>query len=345
MTKKTFKIAMVTGSYPPEACGVGGYTARLVQELKSLGHDVIVMNDGPWGLSGLKKLHREIQGLNADVIHLQYPTIGFDRSLGPQGLTLLHPNVAVTVHEVSQVHPLRRLSLYPFSLRSKALLFSNQYDRDYAVRFAPWISSRTHIVPLGSSIPQLQSGSQNRNVHDVVCFGLIRPQKGLEDVLKAAAESKARSLPLVFTFVGMKDPRFEDYYQSLRHASEGLNVRWEMGLDDQAVAARLSKAAFAYMPYPDGATERRTSMIALVAQGIAVLTTASPMTPELFKNELQIVTSPKDAIDKIEALSADSAFLSKNVDKGINLARKFEWPAIAHRHGEIYESIVNGRRA
>lgn len=335
----SLRIAMVTGSYPPDACGVGGYTARLVQELSFHGHDVHVLKNGPWGIVDVPRLNREISLINPDIVHIQYPTVGFNRSLGPQGLSLCHPNVVVTVHEVSQVHVLRRLSLYPFSLRSKALFFSNQFDRDYATAFAPWISSKTHIIPLGSSIPQNSEPEVTNDPQDVVCFGLIRPQKGLEDFIEAAAESKRQGLPFVFTFVGMKDPRFEDYYWNLKKLSEDLPIRWEMDLDDQAVAKRLAKATFAYMPYPDGATERRTSMIAMLAQGIAVLTTASEMTPDLFKNNLSIAADPKSAVQIIKTLSHHPVQLAEQVRKGVEVAKKFDWPAIAERHIEIYKSI------
>lgn len=335
----SLRIAMITGSYPPDACGVGGYTARLVHELSLHGHDVHILKNGPWELSDIPRLNSQIRQIKPDIVHIQYPTVGFNRALGPQGISLCHSNVVVTVHEVSQVHFLRRLSLYPFSIRSKALLFSNQFDRDYATAFAPWISSKTYIVPLGGSIPQITATDATQDPHDVVCFGLIRPQKGLEEFIEAAAESKRRGLPFVFTFVGMKDPRFEDYYWSLKKTSAELPIRWEMDLDDQAVAKRLAKATFAYMPYPDGATERRTSMIALVAQGIAVLTTASEMTPDIFKDSLMIAANPKEAVEIVETLSRHPERLADQVRKGIDLAKKFDWSVIANRHIELYKTI------
>jgi glycosyltransferase involved in cell wall biosynthesis len=328
---------MMTGSYPPDACGVGGYTARLTQELRSLGAHVDVYSRGPWGALDSNRIAKEIRELRPDVTHIQYPTVGFNRSLGPQMVSLKADTVITTIHEVSQVHPFRRLSLYPFSFASRALLFSNQFDCDYATRFAPWISSKTHIIPLGSSIPQLTE-RPSRDIRDVVCFGLIRPQKGIEEFISAAAESKRRGLAFNFTVIGMKDPRFEDYFNKLQKSAEGLPLRWELGLEDTAVAARLSKAAFAYMAYPDGATERRTSMIALLAQGLAVVTTASAMTPDIFKSEMTIAQTPSNAVEKLSALAASSRAIQSTVDKGLALAQRFEWPAIARRHLEIYES-------
>jgi glycosyltransferase involved in cell wall biosynthesis len=335
---RPIRIVMMTGSYPPDACGVGGYTARLTQELRTLGAHVDVYNQGPWGLGEASRIAREIRERHPDVTHIQYPTVGFNRSLGPQLTALKLDRVVTTIHEVSQVHWLRRVSLYPFSLGSRALLFSNQFDRDYAAKFAPWIAGKTHLVPLGSSIPQFTSRSE-RDPHDIICFGLIRPQKGVEEFIQAAAESKRRGLPFTFTLIGMQDPRFADYFKSLLKSAEGLSVRWEMGLDDAAVASRLSRAAFAYMAYPDGATERRTSMIALLAQGLAVVTTASAMTPDIFKTEMTIASSPADAVEKIAKLAIEPTALQATVEKGLTLACRFEWPAIARRHLEIYESI------
>ena len=334
------RIVMVTGSYPPDACGVGAYAARLVTELRSQGAEVAVYNKGPWSLRNVSHVANEIRQLKPDVVHIQYPTVGFNRSLGPQALAIMLENVVTTIHEVSQVHLLRRFSLLPFSIGSKAILFTNQFERDYALRFAPWIAKRSHIVPLGGSIPQLTGSIAVRNPLDVVCFGLIRPQKGIEDFIEAAAESKRRKLPFQFTLVGMQDPRFIDYFEDLKRQTHGLPIEWQIGLDDDAVAKRLSKAAFAYLPFPDGATERRTSMIALLAQGIAVLTTASPMTPDIFKSEMQIVANPSTAVDALTQLAADPAALTTQVRRGVQLAHRFDWPPIARRHLEIYESIL-----
>lgn len=333
------RIVMMTGSYPPDACGVGGYTARLTQELRSLGAHVDVYSRGPWSLKNASRIACEIRELRPDITHIQYPTVGFNRSLGPQMTALKLAPVVTTIHEVSQVHWLRRVSLYPFSIASQALLFSQQFDRDYAARFAPWISNKTHIVPLGSSIPQLATKTR-RDPHDIVCFGLIRPQKGIEEFIAAARETKRRGLPFTFSIVGMRDPRFSEYFVELQKSTEGLPVQWEIGLDDTATALRLSQSAFAYMPYPDGATERRTSMIALLAQGITVVTTASAMTPNVFKSELTIATSPEDAVEKISGLADNPRALEATVAKGLHLAMKFEWPAIARRHLEIYERIL-----
>jgi glycosyltransferase involved in cell wall biosynthesis len=337
---KPLRVVMVTGSYPPEPCGVGGYTARLVKELKSQGVDVHVYREGPWGIGNTSRIVNHIHKLNPDVTHIQYPTVGFNRSLGPQALSLKLKNTVATIHEVSQVHSLRRLSLYPFSFGCRALLFSNQYDRDYATRFAPWINQKSHIVPLSSSIPLFAEKSE-RDIDDVICFGLIRPQKGIEEFIEAAAESKRRNLPFRFTIVGMMDPRFLDYATSLRKIAADLPLAWELGLDDAAVAERISKAAFAYMAYPDGATERRTSLIALLAQGLAVLTTASNMTPTVFKSELILVENPKLAVEKLTELAGNRNALNATIRNGIELAKRFDWPQIASRHIAIYRSLLS----
>lgn len=331
-------ILMVTGSLPPEACGVGGYTARLVEELRSQGSHVDILHEGPWGLSNAWRLNRKINTFKPNLVHIQYPTVGFDRALGPQMLSLLQKRVVVTIHEVSQVHWLRRLSLYPFSFRSKALLFSNQYDCDYAAHFAPWIHGKTHIVPLGSSLPKIST--HTKDPYDVVCFGLIRPQKGIEDFIEAAAESQRRYLPFRFTLVGMKDPRFEDYFNSLVEKTKSLPVHWDIGLDNEATAARLSRATYAYMPFPDGATERRTSLLALLAQGIAVVTTETSMTPHAFKSQLMLASNPGAAVDHIQRMSRDPSLLARTVQQGTALAKSYEWPSIAARHIEIYDSIL-----
>ena len=82
------RVAMISGSYPPQPCGVGDYTARLVSELRAAKVEVDVFTtaldegrrDPPahgeitdWRLSTWWQASRLLLDRQYDVVHLQYP--------------------------------------------------------------------------------------------------------------------------------------------------------------------------------------------------------------------------------------------------------------------------------
>src|SRR5664280_100229 len=125
------RVILVSGSFPPDACGVGDYTYRLVSALpkqtisvrvfttiapaRSLDPELdICPTVRRWSFIGLPILSRRIKAADPDIVHLQYPTIAYGAGLLPQLLVLTRRPFIVTIHEASASHMLRRLALYPF---------------------------------------------------------------------------------------------------------------------------------------------------------------------------------------------------------------------------------------
>jgi len=333
------KVLFVAGSYPPDACGVGDYTSCLVRALRQTGIDVDVLTGQDWSAAKALHLVRSVRSYRADVIHLQYPMLGFGYHLGPQMLSALLP-IVVTIHEVTQAHLLRRLSLYPFSLRSQKVIFTTEAERDYAIRWCPWVSGKETIIPIGSNIPV--SAEPQRSQNNIIgYFGLIRPMKGLEQVIEAAAVLHARSSDLRIRIIGKLVPGREAYYSSLREKSGDLPIEWCIGADDAATSALIASCQFAYLPFPDGASERRASLIAFLEAGACIVTTHGEQTPRFINDAVRFANSPDDAIEIVNALKADphaTSLLQANAQRA---SQRFSWQQIAQRHAELYASVVN----
>src|SRR6202043_938890 len=107
----------------------------------------------------------------------------------------------VTIHEASQRHILRKLSLFPFAVRPEHMIFTSCYERQFAMAWAPWISRASSVIPVGSNIAvAAEQGPRNRT--EIVHFGLIMPGKGLEQVLELGNLSRLAGLPLVVRIIG-----------------------------------------------------------------------------------------------------------------------------------------------
>jgi len=331
-------IAMVTGSYPPDTCGVGDYTYRLSEALRTMNENVEIITHRRWNASDAPLLAKHIDSLEPDIIHIQYPTIGFGRNLAPQVLNLMRPCV-VTLHEVSQSHLLRKLSLVPFYLHAKHLIFTNTNECEYARSWNASISGRSTVIPLGSYISSAAPAGI-RDVSEIVHFGLARPNKGLEEVIALAELIGLQNLPYHIRIITKPHPQQLDYYYILRKRTNTLPVIWNIDLPDHEVAALLSRAAVGYLPYPDGVSERRTSLLALLANGVATITTRGYQTPPSMCDIAEFARDPGHALYLVRTLVDNDEKRINLAKRGYDYAKQFTWDKIAKAHLDVYNKLV-----
>jgi glycosyltransferase involved in cell wall biosynthesis len=72
-------------------------------------------------------------------------------------------------------------------------------------------------------------------------------------------------------------------------------------LSQQCVAAALRACDLVIQPYPDGVTTRRTSVMAALANGVPVVTTAGPLTEAIWKSSKGVSLVPAGQPSAIEA--------------------------------------------
>lgn len=336
---------MITGSYPPMACGIGDYTSKLASALTASGITVDIYSAGvDWSLLKAQQLARKISEGQPDIVHIQYPGTGYGHKLGPQALSFLLKPCVVTLHEVSQVHILRRLSLYPFVYGAEWLIFSSGFEMGYAMRFAPKPGNRSCVIPIGSFISSPNEASE-KDLEDIVSFGLIRPNKGIEQVIALAAMIKTQGLPLNIRIIGSIDPKQPQYLDELRSASKDLPITWELGLSEPNVANLLARSRIAYMPFPDGASERRSSLLAVLLNGIATISTKGPFTTNELAESLFLTDTPEQALLAIKQLLDKPAQLDDLAQRAREYGQKRSWPRIATQHIELYQKMINNHGA
>ena len=339
------RVAMITGSYPPMACGIGDYTAKLAEALTAGGIEVdIYSTNVDWGFLKAKQLATKISATTPDVIHIQYPGTGYGHKLGPQALSFLLKPCVVTIHEASQVHLLRKLSLYPFAFGAEQLIFSSDFEMDYAIKFAPWLANRARAIPIGSFISS-PTESCEKDLDDIVSFGLIRPNKGIEQLIALAALIKSQCLPLNIRIIGSVDPKRSQYLEELQSASKGLPITWDIGLSEPQVANLLARSRIAYMPFPDGASERRSSLLAVLLNGVATISTKGPFTTNEMAESLAFADTPEQALLAIKQLLEKPERLYALAQRAREYGQKRSWPHIASQHVELYQHMIKSHMA
>ncbi|WP_225548550.1 glycosyltransferase family protein [Chromobacterium violaceum] len=333
------RICLITGSYPPEVCGVGDYTKRLGDALQAAGDEVVIFNRQDWSLTKVYQYARELRTLDADVYLLQYPTEGYRYSLVPQMLVfaLARKRRFITLHEYSRKSLKGKLAIYLFFLSGCDFIFTNKLDAKFASRWAPWMNT-PRIISIGSNIPWKETTSPE---FDLSYFGLIRPHKGIEEFIEKAIAFKQALPNARIAFIGDVPCGYEAYAQGVLDLAYGQGFEIKVGLDMECVSNVLRGTKICFFPFSEGLSERRGSVLAALGNGSLVVGTGfePDVSPE-FKRSVVII-SPDLELHHIYEMNESGAFLDVK-DSARTYCRSRSWNYIAAQHRCEFEGGEGG---
>jgi glycosyltransferase involved in cell wall biosynthesis len=233
------------------------------------------------------------------------------------------------------------------------------------------------LIPIGSNIVvapgvgydraawrgRLQVGAD----HTLLAyFGLISHSKGLDTLIDALAGLPGHYRLLI---VGGPAPAPQDraYADAIQRQISRLGLEQRVTLTghcaEAEVSAHLLAADIATLPFADGASFRRGSLLAALAHGLPVVTTKpmGPRTenrepqdhlpalgsrfsmPALVDSENALLVPPGDApalAAAIERLARDRQLREQLAAGGRALAAQFSWDHIAAQHEQLYARLV-----
>lgn len=307
--------------------------------------------------------------LRPDWLHIQYQTGAYTMRPGvnllPWRLRGLpgRPRIAVTFHDLLEPYlfpkagPARRWVNARLARDADAVVATNSADLAALARVvAPGrpAAPPAHI-PIGSNIPVAPPPGYSREGWRagigvatgellVAYFGLLAASKGVDVLVEALAELDG---PWRLLIVGGAATAPHD----LAHA-EAVRARiGALGLAGRVVetghvapaqvSGHLLAADLAALPFRDGASFRRGSLLAALAHGCPVITT-TPADPadDVALGAAAILVAPGEPAAlraAIVRLRAEPAARAARAAAGPPLAARFSWDGIARRHEELYE--------
>lgn len=314
---------------PPTVCGVGDYTVRLAEALQRQGMEATIEAHSAWKTKVLGQVLQKIA--QSDVVHLQYPTVDFKTSLVPLlALTLSHTPTVLTLHEYSQSHPLRRMFVQWLCRTAKCVVFVENQERQHLNTRISSLKTKSVVIPIASNIPK--GTPRPKAPRSLVHFGLIRPERGLEEFLKVAGMLPNWDIQVI----GQVQQGQESYFSQIKQLPEAQNVKWTLGLSPEAVAEQLAGIQFAYLPFPDGASPRRGSLLACLLNGVHCITTRGQNTPIDFQHCMDFTDNPQQTATRLQALAMQpqQAFTNSR-DHPQN------WDEIATMHIYEYQRLLS----
>ena len=274
---------MVSGSFPPDVCGVGDYTGRLAGAAPAHWR-MFVERD--WSLAAAPGILRRLLRQRPMDVVIQYPTQGYGWSVVPHllaifGIVTRRFRTTFALHEFSSLSKKAQLALALVSHFTARFIFTTEAERDSA-RFHPLFSRRVpaSIVGIISNIPLSDTWPcfSARKI-DVAYFGHIRPNKGLEGFLDVVEALRAARSDVRIAIIGEIPIGYEAFGEMAVRRFATIGGDMILGLDDDAAARMLRDIRILYLPFPDGISARRGTALAGLGNGAVVATRIGAATP------------------------------------------------------------------
>jgi glycosyltransferase involved in cell wall biosynthesis len=329
-----------------------------------------------WGYGSLEKVSSVASKQGCNVVHLQYQAAAFDMhpsaNLLPAYLRARLPGTKV----VTTFHDLRVPYLFPKAgpLRPRALRTMDGFSHASVLTNEPDLAElggaedggkKRRLIPIGSNVENAPPPDFDRRLWRrqlgadedtllVSYFGFMNDTKGVEYLVQALGLLLGRGVQLKLLVVGGEtgetDPTNRSYSQRVHHLIQSRHmedrVYWTGYVSAQQVSAALLSSDICALPFRDGVSVRRGSLLAAILHGLPVVTTFPEKPEPLLVNgeNLAMVErdSPKALADTIEALWRDPADRERLSTGATRLAERFTWPEIAARHMEMYEALLDG---
>ncbi len=321
----------------------------------------------------LPTLRRAIQDLcrrvRPHVVNVQYQTAAYGMRPAINFLPVLARDipVVVTFHDLREPYlfpkagPLRRWVNLFLARHARAVIVTNAQDRQTLERHTGL--PPLHAIPIGSNVPCLLDSEFDRagwrqrwGIPDgavaLSYFGFLNASKGGEDLIGALGRLVAQGcdayLLMIGGAVGASDPTNRAYLARVREdiKASGLDGRviWTGYLDPHGVSASFRCTNLTVLPYRDGVSIRRGSLMAALAHGMPIVSTV-PQVPEegLCHGENVWLVPPADP-DALAGACYDlirDPVLRERLSRGAwALHARFAWPDIAARTLEVFSGVA-----
>jgi len=325
-----------------------------------------------WNWASWGQVINTAQEAAADVLHIQYQTAAYGMhpaiNLLPLRLRLVspRPRVLVTFHDLRvpylfpKAGPVREWANRTLARWSDAAIATNV--EDYEQLKASGLLQEPHLIPIGSNIhpraPQGYDRQQWRHglgVADgetLLCyFGFLNASKGGETLFHALSELLGRGLPakllMIGGQVGDSDPTNRAYLERVKALGEALGVTervlWTGYMPPEQVSASFWAADVCLLPYRDGVSYRRGTLMAALAHGLPIVSTEPRVPMEALVHGQNIFLVPADdpcaTAGAVETLASESELRKRLAWGALELSQRFTWEHIAAQTAQLYEQL------
>src|SRR6476661_512845 len=378
------RIAVV-GNYLPRHCGIATFTADLCDALQAeYGATELLalpVNDTEEGydypvrvrfelaennLASYRQAADFLNFSNVDLVCLQHEYGIFGGRAGAHILELLrhlHMPFVTTLHTVlREPNPEQRVVMEEVAMLSDRLIVMSQNSAEILEEVFHVPGDKIDLIPHG--IPNLPFtdpnfykdgfGTEGKNV--LLTFGLLSPNKGIENVIKALPKILARHSNVVYMVSGVTHPHIlrregDKYRNYLQNLASDLGVEASVIFRNRFVSPQemveLIGAADIYItPYKHKAQVVSGTLAYALSAGKAIISTPYLHAIELLDDERGVLVPFDDheaiAAKTVELLDDDTARHATR-KRAYLYARDMVWNRVAQKYMKSFERIYNER--
>lgn len=322
-----------------------------------------------WGWQTCRQIVDFAQEIQADWIHVQYQTAAFGMNpsinFAPQFWNRSSlPHICWTYHDllVPYLFPKAGNRLRTWVTErpahfARTIITTNSMDAQQLQRrgLSPYqipIGSNIHGYELKPEQRRARRALRGYNDENLVIgyFGFLNRSKGgitlVQTLYRLQQERSSVRLLIIGEQVGASDPTNYAYLQEVKNLINDLaladSVQWTGEQSDPDVGADLNACDLLLMPYEDGASLRRGTLMAGLTNGCAIVTTEpkEPI-PEFIDGEQLLYVPPGNADEAARRIKflADNVTVSERMRQNAReVSRLFSWQSIVAKHIEIYQT-------
>ena len=320
-----------------------------------------------WNWSLGRRIRRWVKANRLQVVNIQYQAAAYNMHPAVNLLPgkLAGAPLVVTFHDLNvpylfpKAGRLRWWSVLMLARRAGGVIITNREDQIQleARRFIPRIA----VIPIGSNIePVPPAGYQRADWRKkwgvrpeetlLGYFGFLNASKGGEDLLEALYRLKKRGdlvkLMMIGGRTGSSDPTNQAYAEWIDTLVARMRLQervlWTGYTSAEKVSANLLAADICILPYRDGVSFRRGSLMAALAHGRPIIsTTPAVELPVLEHRQNMYLVPPAAPVALAEAVIAirENTALQHRLAAGAKeLAQAFRWDSIAQATVEFFDS-------
>lgn len=365
--------------------GVGAYTQILAREFVRQGQEIFIFSGQAaqnqdsgihltnyipnWGIGSLRAIHQWAKDKRLDGVNLQFQTAAYGMSPWIHFL----PDAIRPIPTVTTFHDLRFPYLFPkagklrkwivirLARHSTGVIVTNHEDAE-KISTLP----RVKLIPIGSNIltplspnfdptPWRKKAGAREGDFLIAYFGLLNRNKGVEILLDSLRDLRTSGIPARLVMIGdttgASDPTNTTYAAEIMNRIHLLKLEAVIQhtgfINDLAVGSYLKASDAIVLPFLDGASYRRGSLMAAIQYGCAIITTSPQVHVSAFQNRGNMLfVPPGDTQALTIALRElyDSPELRLQLQSGAaNLAANFDWSHIAADTIGFFQSVIGAR--
>jgi glycosyltransferase involved in cell wall biosynthesis len=320
-----------------------------------------------WGWKTIPQIRTWATQNRLDVVNIQFQTAAYNMHPSihwlPARITGIP--VVVTFHDLRvpylfpKAGPLRQWIVKKLARDADGVIATDRADE--SILRDEWHIPCVRWIPIGSNVRAMLPAAYDRTAQRAALnvkpdellisyFGFLNESKGGLILIEALARLVKQGIPAHLIMIGGRagasDPTDLEYGKQVDAAIEqhrlSDRVHWTGFVDDAQVSACFYASDLTVLPYLDGVSLRRGTLMAALAHGRAIVTThLQTHAPEL--NGVVETVAPGDP----QALAEAIAQLWHNHDRrqqleqaAIRAAQSFSWENIARQTLDFYHNLI-----